>query len=92
MRRDLPRIRKAAKNQQCVACGSWAETVVLAHLPIAGVADAGMGGKCLDLWGAWLCNHCHHEADHGEFRDDIYWRARMVYRTQCRLVEQGILK
>ena len=92
MRRDLPRIRKLAKGQQCVACGSWDDTVVLAHMPIKGVADAGMGGKCLDLWAAFLCIRCHHEADHGEYRDDIHWRARMVYRTLCRLVEQGHLK
>jgi hypothetical protein len=92
MRRDIPRIRKLAKGQQCVSCGSWDETVVLAHLPIAGVADAGIGGKCLDLWGAWLCRGCHHEADHGEFRQEIEWRARMVYRTLCKLVEQGEVK
>jgi len=92
MRRDIPRIRKLAKGQQCVSCGSWDETVVLAHLPIAGVADAGMGGKCLDLWGAWLCRGCHDRADFGDYRNDIEWRARMVYRTLCKLVEQGEVK
>ena len=92
MRRDMPRIRKLANGQPCVACGRWEPTVVAAHMPIAGVADAGMGGKCLDLWAAHLCAECHHEADHGEYRTDIHWRSRMVYRTLCRLVEQGRLK
>lgn len=92
MRRYLPRIRKLAQGQSCVACGSWDDTVVLAHMPIKGVADAGMGGKCLDLFAAHLCQKCHHDADHGEYRRDIEWRTRMVYRTLCRLVEQKHLK
>jgi len=92
VRRDMPRIRKLAAGQQCVACGSWDDSVVLAHMPIAGIADAGMGGKCLDLWGAHLCKSCHWQADHGHYRRDTEWRARMVYRTLSRLVEQGHIK
>jgi hypothetical protein len=92
LNRKMPRIRKLAEGQSCVACGNWDGTVVHAHLPNAGVSDAGMGGKCLDLWGAHLCSACHYEADHGEYRNDIWWRTRMVYLTQCRLVEQGHLK
>jgi hypothetical protein len=92
VRRDMPRIRKLAKGQPCVSCGNWDDSVVLAHLPIKGVAEAGMGGKVLCLWGAHLCASCHFAADHGEYRNDIHWRARMVYKTLERLVDQGLLK
>jgi len=65
---------------------------VLAHLPIRGVAEAGMGAKCCDLWAAHLCSDCHALADQGEYRNDIHWRSRMVYRTLERLVAQGHLR
>ena len=88
----LKKLRDAARGQSCVACGRWDDSIVFAHLPTKGVADAGMGMKCDDFWGADLCGGCHFEADHGQYRNDIWWRTRMVYRTLRRRFEQGVLK
>ena len=42
-------------------CNFNSETVVLAHIRLAGVS--GMGMKSPDLIGAWACNACHDEID-----------------------------
>ena len=42
-------------------CNHNSETVVLAHIRIAGVS--GMGMKSPDLIGAWACSACHDELD-----------------------------
>ena len=42
-------------------CNFNSETVVLAHIRLAGVS--GMGMKSPDLLGAWACNACHDELD-----------------------------
>lgn len=91
-RYESAKLRKAAKDRACVSCGAQDGTVVLAHMPIAGVADAGMGGKCGDHWAAHLCARCHSDADSGPYRRDIHWRARMVYRTLNRLFSDGVVK
>ncbi len=42
-------------------CNFNSETVVLAHIRLAGVS--GMGMKSPDLIGAWACSACHDEVD-----------------------------
>jgi hypothetical protein len=42
-------------------CNFNSETVVLAHIRLAGVS--GMGVKSPDLIGAWACSACHDEVD-----------------------------
>ena len=42
-------------------CNFNSETVVLAHIRLAGVS--GMGMKSPDLIGAWACSACHDEID-----------------------------
>lgn len=89
--RDAP-----SKSNHCVACADEGKDadwppgmVVLAHLPIAGAADAGMGRKCSDFWAADLCPDHHTYADSEEGRKDIYWRVRMVYQTLQRRFHGG---
>jgi hypothetical protein len=59
-------LRKEAKGRGCMVrifgiCNHNSETVVLAHIRIAGVS--GMGMKSPDLIGAWACSACHDELD-----------------------------
>lgn len=59
-------LRKEAKGRGCMVrlpgiCNFNSETVVLAHIRLAGVS--GMGMKSPDLLGAWACNACHDEID-----------------------------
>jgi len=59
-------LRKEAKGRGCMVrifgiCNHNSETVVLAHIRIAGVS--GMGMKSPDLIGAWACSACHDEID-----------------------------
>ena len=42
-------------------CNFNSETVVLAHIRLAGIS--GMGMKSPDLIGAWACSACHDELD-----------------------------
>lgn len=88
--RNAPRVL----DDWCVSCQCYKTpgTVVLAHLPIKGIAEAGTALKCSDFWGAHLCDKCHYEADHGAFRSDIMWRIRMVYRTLQRVFHERIVE
>jgi hypothetical protein len=59
-------LRKEAKGRGCMVrlpgiCNFNSETVVLAHIRLAGVS--GMGMKSPDLIGAWACSACHDELD-----------------------------
>ena len=59
-------LRKEAKGRGCMVrlpgiCNFNSETVVLAHIRLAGIS--GMGMKSPDLIGAWACNACHDEID-----------------------------
>ena len=59
-------LRKEAKGRGCTVripgvCNFNSETVVLAHIRVAGVS--GMGLKSPDLLGAWACSACHDECD-----------------------------
>lgn len=81
------KLQRAAQEAPCMHCGQRG-TVVLAHMPIAG--NHGMGTKCDDWWGAYLCHECHTYAD-GHGRKDWAWRALMVYRTQRYLQDIGLI-
>lgn len=85
-------LRDLAQGQPCVACGLQDDTTVMCHLPYHGIADHGTGEKCDDFWSAWLCQRCHFYADHGEGRKDLFWRTRMIYRTQRQLFRYGHLQ
>lgn len=76
-------------------CSFSPETVVLAHIRIAGVS--GMGMKSPDLIGAWACSACHDELDgrthkSGLSRDEL----RLAHfegmaRTICQLEKEGLV-
>lgn len=59
-------LRDAARGKPCQAripgvCNGRNETVVLAHIGIAGIR--GMGTKPVDLCGLWACDACHSVID-----------------------------
>ena len=93
-------LRKEAKGRGCMVrifgiCNHNSETVVLAHIRIAGVS--GMGMKSPDLIGAWACSACHDELDgrtrkSGLSRDEL----RLAHydgmaRTIMQLHKEGLI-
>jgi hypothetical protein len=76
-------------------CNFNSETVVLAHIRVAGVS--GMGIKSPDLLGAWACSACHAEVDgqthkSGMTRDEL----RLAHfegmaRTIAQLEKEGLV-
>lgn len=84
------KLRDAARDEACVNCGAVG-TSVLAHLPYMGISDGG-SSKCDDFVSAFLCVTCHHEADHGEKRRDIFWRYQMNVRTLRRMIERRVIR
>ena len=59
-------LRNEARGRGCMVrlpgiCNHNSETVVLAHVRMAGVS--GMGLKADDLLGAWCCSACHDAID-----------------------------
>ena len=93
-------LRKEAKGRGCMVrifgiCNHNSETVVLAHIRIAGVS--GMGMKSPDLIGAWACSACHDELDgrtrkSGMTRDEL----RLAHydgmaRTIMQLHKEGLV-
>ena len=93
-------LRKEAKGRGCMVrifgiCNHNSETVVLAHIRIAGVS--GMGMKSPDLIGAWACSACHDELDgrtrkSGMTRDEL----RLAHydgmaRTIMQLHKEGLI-
>jgi len=93
-------LRKEAKGRGCMVrlpgvCNFNSETVVLAHIRLAGVS--GMGMKSPDLLGAWACNACHDEIDgrthkSGLSRDEL----RLAHydgmaRTIVQLEKEGLV-
>lgn len=57
------RLRASARGEQCTLrlpmCNYNPETVVLAHIGLAG----GMGSKCGDNMAVFACSNCHAEID-----------------------------
>lgn len=85
------KLRKSAKDETCVNCDIQDGTVVLAHLPMMGIADGG-SSKCDDFVSAYLCARCHSEADHGSKRRDVFWRYQVNVKTLRRMFEKGALR
>ena len=93
-------LRKEARGRGCTVripgvCNFNSETVVLAHIRVAGVS--GMGLKSPDLLGAWACSNCHDEIDgrthtSGLSRDEL----RLAHydgmaRTIMQLHKEGLI-
>lgn len=87
---DSKKLRNAARDQQCVSCGTCDGTVVGAHLAPAGHCWG--GHKVHDWLIGWLCKECHYSADHGSGRTDYLWRAKMIFRTWLGLFDNGVLE
>lgn len=84
------KLRDSARDETCVSCWKQDGTVVLAHLPMMGIADGG-SSKCDDFVSAYLCKVCHDSTD-GERRRDVFWRYQMNVRTLRRMFERGVIK
>jgi hypothetical protein len=90
-------LRKEARGRGCMVripevCNCNSETVVLAHVRIAGIS--GMGLKAPDLLGAWACDSCHSLYDRrqkSDFDPDFITRCFLegVIRTQSVLIREG---
>jgi hypothetical protein len=93
-RKDL---RKEARGRGCMVripevCNHNSETVVLAHIRMAGVS--GMGLKADDLLGAWACSACHDAIDrraHTDLDRDYVRLAHLegMVRTIAQLRKEG---
>lgn len=92
-------LRKAAKGRACTVrlpcCNHNSETVVLAHIRLAGVS--GMGMKAPDLLGAWACSACHDAIDRRDHTDLDRDFVRLAHfegmaRTIAQLVKEGLVK
>jgi hypothetical protein len=73
-------------------CNHNSETVVLAHVRLAGVS--GMSVKSPDLIGAWACSACHDAIDrrsHTDLDRDYVRLAHLegMARTIAQLVKEG---
>lgn len=63
------------------------------HLPHNGIGyPAGSGQKTHDWLVCDCCLHCHHELDHGIWRNDHQIRMRAHCRTIERRIDEGILQ
>lgn len=92
-------LRKEAKGRGCMVrlpnvCNFNSETVVLAHVRIAGVS--GMGLKAPDLLGAWACSACHDAIDrrsHADLDRDYVRLAHFegMARTIMQLHKEGLI-
>ena len=90
-------LRKEARGRECqiripYICNGDPDTVVLCHLP-----SGAMGGKSLDIHGAYGCSACHDAVD-GRSNTDYppellkLWLHEAVIRTQKILVEEGKIR
>ena len=75
-------------------CNHNPETVVLAHIRMAGVS--GMGLKADDLLGAWACSACHTAIDghnkSGFTRDELRLaHLEGMVRTIAQLRKEGLI-
>jgi hypothetical protein len=92
-------LRKQAKGRGCMVrlpgvCNHNSETVVLAHIRMAGIS--GMGLKADDLLGAWACSACHDCIDrrsHTDLERDYVRLAHFegMVRTIAQLRSEGIV-
>jgi len=75
-------------------CNHNSETVVLAHIRMAGIS--GMGLKDDDLLGAWACSACHDAIDrrsHPDLERDYVRLAHLegMVRTIAQLRSEGLV-
>jgi hypothetical protein len=92
-------LRKQARGRGCTVrlsgvCNHNSETVVLAHIRMAGIS--GMGLKADDLLGAWACSACHDAIDrrsHTDLERDYVRLAHFegMVRTIAQLRSEGIV-
>ncbi len=90
-------LRQEARGRGCMVrlpevCNHNSETVVLAHVRLAGIS--GMGTKSPDLIGAWACSACHDAIDrrsHTDLDRDYVRLAHLegMARTIAQLVKEG---
>lgn len=90
-------LRQEARGRGCMVrlpevCTHNSETVVLAHVRLAGIS--GMGTKSPDLIGAWACSACHDAIDrrsHTDLDRDYVRLAHLegMARTIAQLVKEG---
>ncbi len=90
-------LRQEARGRGCMVrlpevCNHNSETVVLAHVRLAGVS--GMSVKSPDLIGAWACSACHDAIDrrsHTDLDRDYVRLAHLegMARTIAQLVKEG---
>jgi hypothetical protein len=85
------KLRDSANGETCVNCDTQDGTVVLAHLPMMGIADGG-SSKCDDFVSAYLCSRCHGLADGGPGRRDVMWRYQINVKTLRRMFEKRVIK
>ncbi|WP_183422525.1 DUF1364 domain-containing protein [Luteibacter sp. Sphag1AF] len=92
-------LRKAAKGRACEVrlpgiCNFDPDTTVLAHVRIAGIT--GGAQKAPDILGAHCCSACHDEVDRRTRNlssDDVKrWFYEGIFRTQVRLLNEGLIK
>ncbi|MDG6894542.1 DUF1364 domain-containing protein [Volucribacter amazonae] len=93
-------LRKEAKGRECQVrlvgvCNYNPETVVLAHIRMAGLT--GISQKANDIQGAWACSCCHDAID-GRIKT-LYSKDELtlahlqgVMRTQAILIQEGKIK
>lgn len=89
-RREYPKLRAAARDESCIACGCQDGTVVLAHRN----EGKGMGLKAPDFWALDLCHRCHFQYDVGKgmCREEKRAWFNAVYPRQVeRWVRKGLL-
>lgn len=92
-------LRKQARGRGCTVrlpgvCNHNSETVVLAHIRMAGIS--GMSLKADDLLGAWACSTCHDAIDrrsHPDLERDYVRLAHLegMVRTIAQLRSEGIV-
>ncbi len=92
-------LRKEAKGRDCQVrlvgvCNHNPETVVLAHIRVAGITGGGM--KAPDKLGAWACSSCHDAIDMrtktAYSRDELLLaHLEGMARTQAVLIQEGKL-
>lgn len=93
----MANLRKLARDRECQIripgiCNGDPSTVVLCHLP-----GAGMARKHHDLHGAWGCAACHAVVD-GHASSDYpkellkMWLLEAVIRTQQILIAEGAIR
>lgn len=90
-------LRQEARGRGCMVrlpevCNHNSETVVLAHVRLAGIS--GMGTKSPDLIGSWACSACHDAIDrrsHTDLDRDYVRLAHLegMARTIAQLVKEG---